>query len=114
MHAIRSMMLPWTMCPHGKRKLFCPPPILTKLILDREPQRTLDWVDRIVRRFHFTHAIPGHLNNYVKATGREFAMAFDLLRSNPRNGRVIHNIGTIAEGIGLVDQVRRRGRECRL
>ena len=63
---------------HGK--LFCPP-ILTKLILDREPERALDWVDRIVNQFDFTHVIPGHLNNYVKANKREFRMAFDSLRS---------------------------------
>ncbi|EED94657.1 predicted protein, partial [Thalassiosira pseudonana CCMP1335] len=60
-------------------KLFCPP-ILTKLILDREPQKTLDWVDRITRRFEFTHIIPGHLNNYVKANPKEFSRAFDPLR----------------------------------
>ena len=64
-------------------KLFCPP-ILTKLILDREPERALEWVDRIVGRFDFTHVIPGHLNNYVKADKLEFAMAFDPLRSNAR------------------------------
>lgn len=63
-------------------KLFCPP-ILTKLILDREPARTLEWVGRIVRRFDFTHVIPGHLNNYVKAGRGEFDRAFDPLRSNP-------------------------------
>lgn len=64
-------------------KLFCPP-ILTKLILDREPARTLEWVDRITTRFNkFTHVIPGHLNNYVKTTPKEFSEAFDPLRSNP-------------------------------
>ena len=66
-----------------KGKLFCPP-ILTKLILDREPARTLEWVDRITTRFNkFTHVIPGHLNNYVKTTPKEFSEAFDPLRSNP-------------------------------
>jgi hypothetical protein len=61
-------------------KLFCPP-ILTKLIFDREPNRTIDWVDRIVQRFDFTHVIPGHLNNYVKADGNEFRTSFDVLRN---------------------------------
>ena len=69
-------------------KLFCPP-ILTKLILDREPRRTLEWVDRITKRFNsFTHVIPGHLNNYVKSSPKEFSEAFDPLRSNPRGGKV--------------------------
>lgn len=63
-------------------------PVLTKLILDREPNRALEWVARITRRFDFTHVIPGHLNNYVKADRREFERAFDPLRSNPRGGTV--------------------------
>ena len=83
-------------------KLFCPP-ILTKLILDREPQRTLEWVDRIVKRFDFTHVIPGHLNNYVKADGREFAMAFDPLRSNPKDGRVYPQ-RALAEDLALLQE----------
>jgi hypothetical protein len=83
-------------------KLFCPP-ILTKLILDREPSRTLDWVDRIVRRFDFTHVIPGHLNNYVKADRREFEKAFDPLRSNPRGGKV-YNQRALAEDLALLQE----------
>jgi hypothetical protein len=66
--------------------LFCPP-ILTKLILDREPGRALEWVDRIVSRFEFDRVVPGHLNNYVKADKREFASAFDSLRSSDAKGR---------------------------
>jgi hypothetical protein len=58
--------------------LFCPP-ILTKIILDREPQRTIAWVDRVVERFDFQRVIPGHLNNNVKATPREFSEAFSVL-----------------------------------
>jgi hypothetical protein len=83
-------------------KLFCPP-ILTKLILDREPQRTLDWADRIVGRFDFTHVIPGHLNNYVRANGKEFAMAFDPLRSNPRGGKVYPQ-RALAEDLALLQE----------
>ena len=66
--------------------LFCPP-ILTKLILDREPGRALEWIDRIVSRFDFDRVIPGHLNNYVKADKQEFASAFDSLRSSDAKGR---------------------------
>ena len=83
-------------------KLFCPP-ILTKLILDRDPQRTLEWVDRIVRRFDFTHVIPGHLNNYVKANRKEFEMAFNPLRSNPRGGKVYPQ-RALAEDLALLQE----------
>ena len=85
-----------------KGKLFCPP-ILTKLILDREPQQTLDWVDRITTRFGFTHVIPGHLNNYVKSTPKEFAAAFDPLRSNPKNGKVYPQ-RALAEDLALLQE----------
>jgi hypothetical protein len=83
-------------------KLFCPP-ILTKLILDREPQQTLDWVDRITKRFGFTHVIPGHLNNYVPATAKEFSAAFDPLRSNPKSGKVFPQ-RALAEDLALLQE----------
>ena len=64
-------------------KLFCPP-ILTKLILDREPKATLEWVDRVCAKYpDFQRIIPCHLNNNVKATAKEFYEAFDPLRSTP-------------------------------
>ena len=66
-------------------KLFCPP-ILTKLILDREPDATLEWVDRVVGRFPDTQRILAcHLNGNVKANVRDFSQAFDPLRSRPGN-----------------------------
>lgn len=84
-------------------KLFCPP-ILTKLILDREPIRTLEWVDRITTRFNkFTHVIPGHLNNYVKASPKEFSEAFDPLRSNPKGGKVYQQ-RALAEDLALLQE----------
>ena len=65
-------------------KLFCPP-ILTKLILDREPQRTLEFVDRVSQRFKdMKRIIPCHLNNNVAVRdSKEFYDAFDPLRSRP-------------------------------
>ncbi len=84
-------------------KLFCPP-ILTKLILDREPTRTLEWVDRITTRFDkFTHVIPGHLNNYVKTSPQEFRAAFDPLRSNPKEGKVYEQ-RALAEDLALLQE----------
>lgn len=92
-------------------KLFCPP-ILTKLILDREPTKTLEWVDRIVGRFDFTHVIPGHLNNYVKANGKEFERAFDPLRSDPsvamtkgkKSGPKVFPQRALAEDLALLQE----------
>jgi hypothetical protein len=65
-------------------KLFCPP-ILTKLILDREPERTLEWVDRVATRFRgMKRIIPCHLNNdVVVKDSDDFYHAFDPLRSRP-------------------------------
>ena len=58
--------------------LFCPP-ILTKLILDREPDQTLAWVDAVCQRFPFECVISCHLNNNVKSMPKEFCAAFDVL-----------------------------------
>jgi Domain of unknown function (DUF4336) len=67
--------------------LFCPP-ILTKLILDREPQTTLEWVDRVTKRFSdMKRIVPCHLNNNIPATAKEFSLAFEPLRSSPTNLR---------------------------
>jgi len=71
----------------GGGKLFCPP-ILTKLILDREPRATLEFVDRICQRFPFTRVVPCHLDNDVAAGPAEFRQAFDMLTSDPLNGRL--------------------------
>eukprot|EP00526_Cylindrotheca_closterium_P012500 CAMPEP_0113627710 /NCGR_PEP_ID=MMETSP0017_2-20120614/14353_1 /TAXON_ID=2856 /ORGANISM="Cylindrotheca closterium" /LENGTH=463 /DNA_ID=CAMNT_0000537979 /DNA_START=235 /DNA_END=1626 /DNA_ORIENTATION=+ /assembly_acc=CAM_ASM_000147 len=66
-------------------KLFCPP-ILTKLILDREPSQTIKWVDRVTSRFSdMKRVIPSHLNNNVKASASDFSQAFDVLRSTSNN-----------------------------
>lgn len=67
-------------------RLFCPP-ILTKLILDREPDRVLAWVDRVCQRFpDMKRILPSHLDGNVVVQGcREFSDAFDPLRSRPGN-----------------------------
>ncbi len=83
-------------------EIFCPP-ILTKLILDREPQKTLDWADRICKRFDFDHIIPCHLNNYVKASPEQFRAAFEVLRNDPKSGRVTHQ-RPLAEDLALLQK----------
>jgi hypothetical protein len=84
-----------------KGRLFCPP-ILTKLILDREPAATLAWVDRIVERFpKLQRVLPSHLNGNVSATAREFSAAFDPLRSRP--GHLMPQ-RPLAEDLALLQQ----------
>jgi len=83
-------------------ELFCPP-ILTKLILDREPQRTLDWVDSICKKFDFTRVIPCHLNNNVKATPKQFRAAFDVLTSDGKQGN-FKNQRPLEEDLALLQK----------
>ena len=93
--AVPGNLYPWTWRGNSDERnfdtisqngaLFCPP-ILTKLILDREPGGTLEWVDRVCRRFpDMQRIVPCHLNNNVKATASDFSKAFDPLRSNASN-----------------------------
>jgi Domain of unknown function (DUF4336) len=83
-------------------KLFCPP-ILTKLILDREPTATLQFVDRVCTRFRdMKRIIPCHLNNNVVVHGsNEFYLAFDMLRSQPDN---IKPQRALAEDLALLQK----------
>lgn len=90
-----STLYPWEWAPNEADQfnfdtisqngaLFCPP-ILTKLILDREPEATLAFVDAVCRRFpDMQRVIPCHLDNDVRIRGpRDFAEAFAPLRSRP-------------------------------
>lgn len=83
-------------------ELFCPP-ILTKLILDREPEKTLEWVNKVSTRFDFERIIPGHLNNNVMAGPKEFRAAFDVLRNNP-NDNVFYPQRPLAEDLSLLQK----------
>jgi len=69
-------------------ELFCPP-ILTKLIFDREPKRILEWVDRICTRFAFNRIISSHLNNDLIASPKEFRTAFEVLQNDPNKGIIL-------------------------
>jgi hypothetical protein len=81
--------------------LFCPP-ILTKLILDREPKNTLEWVDRVCQRFpDMERIVPCHLNNNVRATAKDFSMAFDALRSTPKD---LRSQRPLAEDLALLQK----------
>ena len=58
-------------------------PILQKLILNREPEKVLSWVES-VSRWPFTRIIPSHFANNVKAGPTEFRKAFDFLFEEPK------------------------------
>jgi hypothetical protein len=53
-------------------------PILQKLIVNREPLKVLEWVDK-VSKWPIKRIIPCHLANDIKATGEDFKKAFDFL-----------------------------------
>jgi len=106
--AVPFSLYPWTW--HGEDadlmnfekisnngKIFCPP-ILTKLILDREPQKTLAWAEQVATRFDFVRIIPGHLNNDVKATPDDFRKAFEVLGNGSKGQR------PLAEDLALLQK----------
>jgi hypothetical protein len=109
--AVPLSLYPWTW--HGNADVrnfetisqngapFCPP-ILTKLILDREPNRTLAWVDKVCERFPFQRVISCHLNNDIKATPKDFRGAFDVLRS--RGPGSIVSQRPLAEDLALLQK----------
>ena len=55
--------------------------------MDREPEKTLEFVDRVSTRFRdMRRIIPSHLNNNIPVKGSKyFYEAFDPLRSRPDN-----------------------------
>ena len=71
-----------------KDRLFVPP-ILTKLILDREPEKTQEWVGRVVRNFDFERIIPGHLDNYIKADKVSDGGEEPSWTSGPKNNKML-------------------------
>jgi Domain of unknown function (DUF4336) len=97
-------------------KLFCPP-ILYKLILDREPQATLAWVDAVVTSLapDMQRIIPSHLNNNIEVTignttgkkknalAQEFYEAFGPLRAaSPPGPNKQQPRGPLAQDLALL------------
>jgi hypothetical protein len=116
-----STLYPWSWNPNNvdlinfntisqNGTLFCPP-ILTKLILDREPTATLEFVNRVTTRFNdMERIIPCHLNNNVVRSSsslskaplaKEFYNAFEPLRSTPDN---IRPQRALAEDLALLQK----------
>jgi hypothetical protein len=64
-------------------KLFLPP-ILTKLILDREPRRVVDFAETVARDFpDLQRILPSHLDCPITCTARDWREAFRTLESTP-------------------------------
>ncbi|RMH74799.1 MAG: DUF4336 domain-containing protein [Cyanobacteria bacterium J007] len=57
-------------------------PILQTLILNRDPQATLAWVDRVAS-WQFQQIIPCHFTAPISATPNQFKQAFSFLKKNP-------------------------------
>lgn len=66
----------------GDGRLFVAP-ILQTLILDRAPQKTLDWVGKVAG-WDFQQIIPCHFEAPLTVTPRQFQQAFDFLRNPSR------------------------------
>ncbi len=70
----------WEYAFHALRGLGRPfvAPILQQLILNRSPQATLSWVDRIAQ-WNFDHIIPCHFTAPIAADPQQFRQAFAFL-----------------------------------
>jgi hypothetical protein len=66
----------------GKGRIFVAP-ILQTLILNRDPQAVIAWVDKVAS-WHFVRIIPCHFDNAIAATPTEFRRAFSFLEKNPQ------------------------------
>ncbi len=65
----------------GNGRLFVAP-ILQTLILNRAPQATLNWAQKVAS-WDFQWIIPCHFDSPIKATPREFRQAFSFLEKQP-------------------------------
>jgi Domain of unknown function (DUF4336) len=61
-------------------------PILQTLILNRSPQETLAWADRI-SQWQFQRIIPCHFESPINATPQEFRQAFSFLEKQSGSGQ---------------------------
>lgn len=66
---------------HNGGRLFVAP-ILQTLILNRAPQETLDWADKVAR-WDFQQILPCHLDSPIPADSRQFRQAFAFLQKMP-------------------------------
>jgi hypothetical protein len=55
-------------------------PVLQQLILNRAPQETLDWVER-VSQWHCDRLISAHFQSPISSTKEQFCQAFSFLKN---------------------------------
>jgi hypothetical protein len=79
-------------------------PILQKLILNREPDKVLSWVD-IIKKWKFKRIIPSHFANNIKATGADFRRAFDFLEDSKTNSKRSTSPSATREDLALLSSV---------
>jgi hypothetical protein len=65
----------------GNGRLFVAP-VLQTLILNRAPQETINWADKVAS-WYFQQIIPCHLDSPIKATPHQFRQAFSFLEQQP-------------------------------
>ncbi len=65
---------------HGGGRLFVAP-ILQTLILNRAPQATLNWVEKVAK-WDFGRIIPCHFNSPIEADREQFRQAFSFLQQS--------------------------------
>jgi hypothetical protein len=57
-------------------------PILQTLILNRAPQETIDWADKVAS-WNFQRIIPCHFDSPIEANPHQFRQAFTFLEKKP-------------------------------
>jgi hypothetical protein len=62
-------------------------PILQTLILNRAPQQTIDWVDRVAQ-WDFDRIIPCHFDAPITATPQQFRAAFNFLQTSSTDNSI--------------------------
>ncbi|WP_370539415.1 DUF4336 domain-containing protein [Anabaena sp. FACHB-1250] len=73
----------------GNGRIFVAP-ILQRLILNRAPQETINWADKVAS-WDFQWLIPCHFDAPIKAEPQQFRQAFGFLETQPLGGFVSSN-----------------------
>ena len=80
----------------GNGRIFVAP-ILQSLILNRAPQETINWADKVAK-WDFQWIIPCHFDAPIKAESQQFRQAFWFLEKQPVGGFVSSNSYLLPEG----------------
>jgi hypothetical protein len=80
----------------GNGRIFVAP-ILQSLILNRAPQETINWADKVAK-WDFQWIIPCHFDAPIKAESQQFRQAFGFLEKQPVGGFVSNNSYLLPEG----------------